>query len=183
MQHAHAVDPPRTEVARRNVRCTVCMYILLWCLVSCVSVECSEVCLCVSYGEIRIMYTSHTTYAQSQHDRRCADTRQRHRAHRLRRAVHTPHTATAANTAANNAILCGLPVSARLPRQCRASPSRSTACSELAHVTARLTAHSFVGVRYLRAQPTARVSLPQHDEKGVRWAGQMAYLLHECSMR
>ena len=107
----------------------------------------------------------------------------RHRAHRLRRAVHTPHTATAANTAANNAILCGLPVSARLPRQCRASPSRSTACSELAHVTARLTAHSFVGVRYLRAQPTARVSLPQHDEKGVRWAGQVAYLLHECSMR
>ena len=50
---------PRSRV--RNVRCTVCMYILLWCLVSCVSVECSEVCLCVSYGEIRIMYTSHTT--------------------------------------------------------------------------------------------------------------------------
>ena len=86
-------------------------------------------------------------------------------------------------SSANNTVLCGLPVSARLPRQCRASPSRSTACSELAHVTARLTAHSFVGVRYLRAQPTARVSLPQHDEKGVRWAGQVAYLLHECSMR
>ena len=183
MQHAHAVDPPRTEVARRNVRCTVCMYILLWCLVSCVSVECSEVCLCVSYGEIRIMYTSLSRHAQS-HDRRCRH-RDRVTAHRqtLRRAVHTPHTATAANTAANNAILCGLPVSARLPRQCRASPSRSTACSELAHVTARLTAHSFVGVRYLRAQSTARVSLPQHDEKGVRWAGQVAYLLHECSMR
>ena len=105
------------------------------------------------------------------------------RAQTQTRCVHTPHTATAANTAANNAILCGLPVTARLPRQCRASPSRSTACSELAHVTARLTAHSFVGVRYLRAQPTARVSLPQHDEKGVRWAGQVAYLLHECSMR
>ena len=179
MQHAHAVDPPRTEVARRNVRCTVCMYILLWCLVSCVSVECSEVCLCVSYGEIRIMYTSHrrSTIAAT------ADRRRRRRAQTQTRCVHTPHTATAANTAANNAILCGLPVSARLPRQCRASPSRSTACSELAHVTARLTAHSFVGVRYLRAQPTARVSLPQHDEKGVRWAGQMAYLLHECSMR
>ena len=176
MQHAHAVDPPRTEVARRNVRCTVCMYILLWCLVSCVSVECSEVCLCVSYGEIRMMYTSHTTRTIARSP--LPDT-----AHRLRRAVHTPHTATAANTAANNAILCGLLVSAQLPRQCRASPSRSTACSELAHVTARLTAHSFVGVRYLRAQPTARVSLPQHDEKGVRWAGQVAYLLHECSMR